>query len=156
MNIDYSKIFRLDGQRALVIGAGSGIGREAALALGAHGAHVICADLDLDHAKQTAALIVSAEALELDVLGVGEIARLAETINTLDVCVHTPAMNVRKAILDYTLEELALRKDIEDLKFTHDLYNSDLRAECFDIKTRYEQAFASQGELIKYLRFKFS
>ena len=105
MNIDYSKIFRLDGQRALVIGAGSGIGREAALALGAHGAHVICADLDLDHAKQTAALIVSAEALELDVLGVGEIARLAETINTLDVCVHTPAMNVRKAILDYTLEE---------------------------------------------------
>lgn len=60
------------------------------------------------------------------------------------------------ALFDYTLEELALRKDIEDLKFTHDLYNSDLRPECFDIKTRYEQAFASKGELIKYLRFRFS
>ncbi len=122
MNIDYSKIFRLDGQRALVIGAGSGIGREAALALGAHGAHVICADLDLDHAKQTAALIASAEALALDVLGAGEIARLVEIINTLDVCVHTPAMNVRKAILDYTLEEfdrviaLNLRATFEVIK----------------------------------------
>lgn len=60
------------------------------------------------------------------------------------------------ALFDYTLEELALRKDIGDLKFTHDLYNSDLRAECFDIKTRYEQEFASKGELIKYLRFQFS
>jgi tRNA (guanine-N7-)-methyltransferase len=59
-------------------------------------------------------------------------------------------------LFDYTLEELLQRKDIEDLKFTHDLYNSDLREECFDIKTRYEQAFASKGELIKYLRFRFS
>jgi tRNA (guanine-N7-)-methyltransferase len=59
-------------------------------------------------------------------------------------------------LFDYTLEELSQRKDIEDLKFTHDLYNSDLRAECFDIKTRYELAFASKGELIKYLRFRFS
>jgi tRNA (guanine-N7-)-methyltransferase len=59
-------------------------------------------------------------------------------------------------LFDYTLEELLQRKDIEDLKFTHDLYNSDLREECFDIKTRYEQACASKGELIKYLRFRFS
>jgi tRNA (guanine-N7-)-methyltransferase len=59
-------------------------------------------------------------------------------------------------LFDYTLEELLQRKDIEDLKFTHDLYNSDLREECFDIKTRYEQAFASKGDLIKYLRFRFS
>lgn len=55
----------------------------------------------------------------------------------------------------YTLEELALRDDITDFKFTDDLYNSDLRPECFDIKTRYEHAFASKGEKIKYLRFRF-
>jgi tRNA (guanine-N7-)-methyltransferase len=60
------------------------------------------------------------------------------------------------ALYEYSLEELQSRKDITDLKFTDDVYNSDLRAECFDIKTRYELAFASKGEKIKYLRFKFS
>lgn len=58
-------------------------------------------------------------------------------------------------LYEYTLEELSMRDDITDLKFTNDLYNSDLRGECFDIKTRYEQQFASKGEKIKYLRFRF-
>ena len=55
----------------------------------------------------------------------------------------------------YTLEEAQLRNDISDLKFTDDLYQSELRPECFDIKTKYEEQFASKGETIKYLRFKF-
>ena len=59
------------------------------------------------------------------------------------------------ALYEYSLEELQNRKDISDLKFTDDVYNSDLRPECFDIKTRYELAFASKGEKIKYLRFRF-
>lgn len=58
-------------------------------------------------------------------------------------------------LFNYTLEELALRKDIDDLAYTHNLYASDLRPECFDIKTRYEEEFAAQGETIKYLRFRF-
>lgn len=59
------------------------------------------------------------------------------------------------ALFDYTLEQLNMRSDIEDLKYTHDLYSSDLKEECFDIKTRYEEMFSAQGESIKYLRFKF-
>ena len=55
----------------------------------------------------------------------------------------------------YSLEELKLRKDIEDLAQTDDVYQSSLRGECFDIKTRYEEMFASKGERIKYLRFRF-
>lgn len=58
-------------------------------------------------------------------------------------------------LYNYTLEELALRDDIVDLQFTDDVYNSDLRGECFDIKTRYEREFAAKGEKIKYLRFRF-
>lgn len=58
-------------------------------------------------------------------------------------------------LFNYTLEVLQLRNDIMDLTFTYDVYASDLRPECFDIKTRYEEAFASKGETIKYLRFKF-
>ena len=41
---DYARLFRLDGRTALVVGGGSGIGRESALALAANGAHVVVAD----------------------------------------------------------------------------------------------------------------
>ena len=59
------------------------------------------------------------------------------------------------SLFNYTLEELQLRNDITDLKFTADVYSSDLQKECFDIKTRYEQEFTEKGEKIKYLRFRF-
>jgi len=58
-------------------------------------------------------------------------------------------------LYSYTLEETQQRKDIDDLQFTDDLYSSDLRIECFDIRTRYEEMFAAKGEKIKYMRFKF-
>ena len=59
------------------------------------------------------------------------------------------------ALFEYTLQELQARNDIADLAFTSDLYDSSLRPECFDIKTRYEEMFVSKGEKVKYLRFKF-
>jgi tRNA (guanine-N7-)-methyltransferase len=59
-------------------------------------------------------------------------------------------------LYEYTLEEMQNRNDIADLRFTPDVYNSELRAECFDIKTRYEMEFAAKGESIKYLRFRFA
>lgn len=58
-------------------------------------------------------------------------------------------------LFDFTLEMVQSREDVFDLKYTNDLYDSELRAECFEIKTKYEQQFASQGETIKYLRFRF-
>jgi tRNA (guanine-N7-)-methyltransferase len=58
-------------------------------------------------------------------------------------------------LFDYSLGEIGLRDDIVDLKVTHDLYSSDLKDECFDIKTRYEEMFTAKGEKIKYLRFQF-
>jgi tRNA (guanine-N7-)-methyltransferase len=59
------------------------------------------------------------------------------------------------ALFEYTLEEMQSRQDIDDFRYTFDIYSSDLRPECFDIKTRYEQEFATKGETIKYLRFRF-
>jgi tRNA (guanine-N7-)-methyltransferase len=58
-------------------------------------------------------------------------------------------------LFNYTLEELQNRNDIRDFEYTHDVYQSGLRGECFDIKTRYEMEFAAKGESIKYLRFRF-
>jgi tRNA (guanine-N7-)-methyltransferase len=59
-------------------------------------------------------------------------------------------------LFEYSLETLQSRKDITDLAFTDDVYNSELRPDCFDIRTKYEQEFASKGEKIKYLRFRFA
>jgi tRNA (guanine-N7-)-methyltransferase len=58
-------------------------------------------------------------------------------------------------LYEYTLEELQARTDISDLQFTNNVYDSSLRGECFDIRTRYEEEFAGKGETIKYLRFRF-
>jgi tRNA (guanine-N7-)-methyltransferase len=58
-------------------------------------------------------------------------------------------------LFNFTLEELALRNDLLDFEYTHDLYESPLQPECYDIKTKYEEMFAAKGEKIKYLRFKF-
>jgi tRNA (guanine-N7-)-methyltransferase len=59
------------------------------------------------------------------------------------------------SLYEYTLEVLQERKDIKDLQFTDNVYQSPLRPECFDIKTKFEEQFAGKGETIKYLRFHF-
>jgi NAD(P)-dependent dehydrogenase (short-subunit alcohol dehydrogenase family) len=100
----YDKLFRLDGRRAVVVGAGSGIGRECAQALAAQGAEVICADRDADGAAQTAELAGGTPYL-LDVLDSDAVNRAAAELGEVDVLVFTTATNVRKRLLDYSQEE---------------------------------------------------
>lgn len=59
-------------------------------------------------------------------------------------------------LYEYTLEVVRAMPDINDLAFTDNLYNSPLQPECFDIRTNYEEKFASVGETIKYLRFRWA
>jgi NAD(P)-dependent dehydrogenase (short-subunit alcohol dehydrogenase family) len=101
---DYTKLFRLDGRRAVVLGAGSGIGRESAHALAAHGATVICADRDVGAARATAEPI-GAEAYEIDLLDPDAVERAAVELGDIDTVVLTAATNVRKRLLDYTRAE---------------------------------------------------
>ena len=100
---NYTDLFRLDGRRALIIGAG-GIGREAAQALAAHGASLTCADRD-GGAAEAAAAAVTGESVELDITDPAAVRQAAETLEAFDVVVLTAAMNVRKRILDYCPEE---------------------------------------------------
>lgn len=58
-------------------------------------------------------------------------------------------------LFEYTLEVLKERNDILDLEYTFDLYHSDLRPECHEIRTKYEEKFSSEGHDIKYLKFRF-
>ncbi|MFI5952834.1 SDR family NAD(P)-dependent oxidoreductase [Cryptosporangium sp. NPDC051539] len=85
----YAGLFRLDGVRAVVVGAASGIGFEAAEALEAHGASVTRADQNSSDGIE-----------ELDVLDADAIVALAR--RPFDVLVFTPATNVRKRLADYT------------------------------------------------------
>lgn len=100
----YADLFRLGGRRAVVVGAGSGIGRESAFALAAHGAEVVCADRDLDAAEETASHTETMSAYELDVLDSDAVLAAAHD-TAPDVLVFTAATNVRKRILDYSGDE---------------------------------------------------
>ncbi|QBE48398.1 SDR family NAD(P)-dependent oxidoreductase [Leucobacter triazinivorans] len=134
--IDYSRLFRLDGRTAVVIGAGSGIGREAAHALAAQGAHVVVADYSRESAEATAAQISElggvAEAYELNVLDDDAVEAAAERFGTAAALVFTAATNVRKRMDDYTLDEFDR------------VVNLNLRAS-FQLIRRFGARFAANG-----------
>jgi NAD(P)-dependent dehydrogenase (short-subunit alcohol dehydrogenase family) len=109
---DYQRLFDLSGRTALVLGAASGIGRAAAEALGALGAHVVCGDRDAKGAADAAATIGksgSAEAFACDASQGADIQALADYVTgrhaRLDVAVTTPGLNIRNTILDYTEDD---------------------------------------------------
>jgi NAD(P)-dependent dehydrogenase (short-subunit alcohol dehydrogenase family) len=111
--MNYADMFRLEGQVALVVGGGSGIGQASAEALAAHGARVIVADARLEAAKQTLERIQAAggeaELAQLDILDAAAVRALVEATvarhGRLDSAVSTPSINVRKPLLEYTDEE---------------------------------------------------
>lgn len=104
--MDYAQLFRMDGREAFVLGAGSGIGREAARALAAHGAHVVCADRNTQAAHETATLIGGrARTYRMDVLDPESVSAAATAFPDVETLVFTAATNVRKRLLDYTPEE---------------------------------------------------
>jgi NAD(P)-dependent dehydrogenase (short-subunit alcohol dehydrogenase family) len=102
----YRALFDLTGQRALVVGAGSGIGLEAARALADFGAQVGCADRDLAAATDAAGQAgPGAYPLQLDMMDDAALTEAAAGLPGLDVLVFTPASNVRKRLLAYTAAE---------------------------------------------------
>ncbi len=112
----YAGLFRLDGRRVAVVGGGSGIGRESARALAAHGAEVLVADRDAEGAAETARL-ASLEAPapgatpgrvsthRLDVLDGDAVREAVRGWGELDGLVVTVGANVRKRISDYTASD---------------------------------------------------
>jgi NAD(P)-dependent dehydrogenase (short-subunit alcohol dehydrogenase family) len=109
---NYRQLFDLNGKIAVVLGAASGIGQASAHALGQLGAHVVCADRDADGARATAQDIGkagSAEWMVADAASGADIAALAEHAlaahGRVDIAVATPALNIRKLIIDYTDDE---------------------------------------------------
>jgi NAD(P)-dependent dehydrogenase (short-subunit alcohol dehydrogenase family) len=103
-----AEIFRLDGQRAIVTGAASGLGKAIALGYAHFGADVACLDIDLDGARQTAGAIADlgkkSSAVRVDVRDWESVRSSAEEARAwagrVDVAVNVPGINRRKPVLE--------------------------------------------------------
>jgi len=103
--------FRLDGKTALVVGASSGIGQGAAVALAEAGAHVTLAARSADKLERTARALhdmgFAADVLEMDVLDVEATERTIASGKVFDILVnsaglarHSPAVDTTPADFD--------------------------------------------------------
>ncbi|HET9019605.1 MAG TPA: SDR family NAD(P)-dependent oxidoreductase, partial [Acetobacteraceae bacterium] len=98
--------FRLDGRRALVTGAGRGIGRACAVALADAGAEVTLAARSGDEIEEAASAIRgdggTAEALVLDVLDPAAVRAALAARAPFDVLVNNAGTNRPAGFLDVT------------------------------------------------------
>jgi NAD(P)-dependent dehydrogenase (short-subunit alcohol dehydrogenase family) len=90
---------RLYGSRAIVTGAGAGIGQAIARRLSAEGAHVVCADIDPESASQTAdALPGESMYRQVDVRDASQVEALISGVvdswQGLDVLVNNAGVGV--------------------------------------------------------------
>jgi NAD(P)-dependent dehydrogenase (short-subunit alcohol dehydrogenase family) len=104
-------LFDLRGKVVAVVGAGSGIGEAVALLAARLGGRVSLLDLQEDKARAVAVRAGGdAEAVGLDVADAAAVDKAFDDLvrrrGGLDVVISTPSINVRKAILAYSPEEL--------------------------------------------------
>ncbi|MCP5001558.1 MAG: SDR family oxidoreductase [Hyphomicrobiales bacterium] len=105
--------FRLDGRRALVTGASSGIGLGCAVALAEVGAHVVCAARGADRLHSAVSAMVdaglSAEALVLDIGDIDAMHGALDrqvfdvVVNSAGIARHSPATETKAEDYDATM-----------------------------------------------------
>lgn len=101
--------FRLDGKRALVTGAGRGIGRAAASALADAGAHVTLAARTTKEVEEAAEAIRSrgqqATPLTLDVRDVEAAEKMIAAHQPFDILVNNAGTNKPAPFVDVKVED---------------------------------------------------
>ncbi|MDT9592167.1 SDR family oxidoreductase [Nocardioides zeae] len=112
---DYAAMLRLDGTVQVVLGAGFGIGRQAAHALAAAGATVVCVDLDPERAADVAAEVGGAP-WSGDLTQRDDVAALFDRViadhGRLDGVVDIVGAARYKALTDLTDDDWAFHLDL--------------------------------------------
>jgi 2-deoxy-D-gluconate 3-dehydrogenase len=97
---------RLDGKRALVTGASSGIGQGCAVALAEAGAHVVCAARGLEKLQQSVDAMVaegwSAQAMALNMSDLDAVAGMFASQAPFDVVVNSAGLARHSAAFETT------------------------------------------------------
>lgn len=108
MSLPRTPSLRLDGKRALVTGASSGIGQACAVALAEAGAQVICAARGPERLNETVSQMQAkgweAEALPLDIADL-DAMRAALTGQRLDIVVNSAGLARHSPALETTPED---------------------------------------------------
>ena len=109
MSVPRTPSFRLDGKRALITGAGRGIGRGLAVALAQAGASVtLCARTGSEIetvAESIRATGARAEAVVLDVVDVDQVRRVIGGLQAFDILVNNAGTNRPRSFVDVTTED---------------------------------------------------
>ena len=109
MNLPRTPSFRLDGRRALVTGASSGIGLAAAVALAEQGAHVVLAARSADRLEQACDALRAeghaAETLPLDVADVDAAGAAVAESGPFDVLVNSAGLARHSPAAETTAED---------------------------------------------------
>jgi len=109
MDLTKTASFRLDGRRALITGAGRGIGLTAASALADAGAHVTLVARTTNEIEDAAAAIRArgqkADALTLDVTNIADVRKALAAREPYQVLVNNAGTNRPKMLPDVTVED---------------------------------------------------